>query len=483
MQPRPALPALAGWEAMQSAQARGKGQSEGSPPWKAGKGGGTPGSGQASGLLGKGMNSKPGGKPTPAPWSDKAAKAGRPGKEKPVESRFKAHHDRMEAMRVVMVQAEEELVRLGGLADKARDAADEADAAYDAQDSLVNARRVALEVEEGVMASIKLELAGQQVRDLSARAALGICQKLVFSLEGAELPEHARPLLLEVGSAIVALLGGHQGGVAVGGEAGGRKRFLSEPGSEGEDPGLTPNPWGVKAESVNSDDMAGCEVPEGWQDPLSQFDEMDTFADEGCPEDACSDISGAILGPQEQQGGGPVDGQEMEVASDGSEVEWEPEKRGVGAWARAMLDIKYGLGKSAPPADEEVSLVEGADPAAPGPDQGGEGWEQAGRRGPKGRRVSTDQLSAPPVFAGPAVPAPKTPPVKAGRSPGVGDPGGRSRSPTGDPASGGTRSTATGGSPADGTPSAIRRAGRPRKEVETQSTTLDRWAVRRAPAE
>ena len=226
-QPRPALPALAGWEAThQSGQARGKGQSEGSPPWKAGKGGGTPGSGQASGLLGKGMNSKPGGKPTPAPWSDKAAKAGSPGKEKPVESRFKAHHDRMEAMRVVMVQEEEELVRLGGLADKARDAAEEADAAYDAQDSLVNARRVALEVEEGVMASIKLELAGQQVRDLSTRAALGICQKLVFSLEGADLPVHARPILLEVGSAIVALLGKDKEGAAAGEATGRRKRIL-----------------------------------------------------------------------------------------------------------------------------------------------------------------------------------------------------------------------------------------------------------------
>ena len=432
-------------------------------------------------MLGKGMNSKPGGKPTPAPWSDKAAKAGRPGKEKPVESRFKAHHDRMEGMRVVMVQEEEELVRLGGLADKARDAAEEADAAYDAQDSLVNARRVALEVEEGVMASIKLELAGQQVRDLSTRAALGICQKLVFSLEGADLPVHARPILLEVGSAIVALLGKDKEGVTAGEAAGRRKRILSEPGSGEEYPGLTPNPWGVKAESVNSDDMAGCELPADWQDPLDQFDEMDTaFDSEGCPEDACSDISGAILGPRTPQDGGPADGQGAAGASDGSGAEWEPEVRVDGDWARAMLEARYGLGRKPAPADEEASLEEGVDPAALGPDQDGEGWEQAGRRGPKGRRVSSEGLSAPPAFAGPVVPAPKTPPVKAGRSPGVGDPGGRSRSPTGDPASGGTRSTATGGSPVDGTPSAIRRAGRPRKEVETQRTTLDRWAVRRA---
>jgi len=426
------------------------------------------------------MNSKPGGKPTPAPWSDKAAKAGRPGKEKPVESRFKAHHDRMEGMRVVMVQEEEELVRLGGLADKARDAAEEADAAYDAQDSLVSARRVALEVEEGVMASIKLELAGQQVRDLSSRAALGICQKLVFSLEGAELPVHARPILLEVGSAIAALLGKDRDGVSGGGLAGRRKRILSEPGSEEEqDPGQTPNPWGVKAESVNSDDMAGCEPPANWEDQLDHFNEMDlAYASEECPEDACSDISGAILGPRTPREDGPEVGHGVAGTSDVSEAEWEPEGRVDGDWVRAG---RYGQNRRPMAVDGEESQEEGLEQAVQGSDQGGGAWEQAGRRGQKGRRVSSGGLSAPPVFAaGHGVPAPKTPPVKAGRSPESGDAGGRSRSPTGDPASGATRSTATGGSPVDGTPSAIRRAGRPRKEVETQSTTLDRWAVRRA---
>ena len=112
---------------------------------------------------------------------------------------------------------------------------------------------------------------------------------------------------------------------------------LSEAGSDVElDPGRTPNPWGVKAEAVTSDEeMAGCEPPLSWGD---QFEEEDVgFAsEEGCPVDACSDISGALLGPNTPSTGGPeAEPGETGGEPDGSEEEWEPSERVEGDWERA----------------------------------------------------------------------------------------------------------------------------------------------------